>query len=219
MKKIGRIALAVVLAVGCLGIGYAAWTDTITISGTVNTGEVDLKIVKLSSTYVYKDLDTDGIVVVYEITEETGPVINTFGTVPANGLLVASAVATKTGDDAVTFTYNNLFPCVEFVCDVMLHYQGIPAKVNDITWTISDQVPAGWIDTLVADYDLVGYARIWDPETHQETDVVEEGYQLHECDYVWIYAVIHLPQDAPMNATGTVTATFEVVQWNEYPYP
>jgi len=46
MKKIGLLCLALVLALGAMGIGYSAWTDTITINGTVQTGKVCLKIEK-----------------------------------------------------------------------------------------------------------------------------------------------------------------------------
>ena len=41
MKKIGLLCLALVLALGALGVGYASWTDTITISGTNSTISVD----------------------------------------------------------------------------------------------------------------------------------------------------------------------------------
>ena len=40
MKKIGLLCLALVLALGTLGIGYAAWIDTIYIEGTVTTGSL-----------------------------------------------------------------------------------------------------------------------------------------------------------------------------------
>ena len=40
MKKIGLLLLALVLALGTLGVGYAMWSDTLTITGNVNTGEV-----------------------------------------------------------------------------------------------------------------------------------------------------------------------------------
>lgn len=45
MKKIGLICLALVLALGALGIGYAQWTETLTINGTVDTGELDWEFV------------------------------------------------------------------------------------------------------------------------------------------------------------------------------
>lgn len=42
MKKIGLICLAVVLAMGGLGVGYAMWVDTVTIGGPVTTGTLNL---------------------------------------------------------------------------------------------------------------------------------------------------------------------------------
>jgi len=38
------MCLALVLALGVLGVGYAAWTDQITVSGSVSTGDVCLCI-------------------------------------------------------------------------------------------------------------------------------------------------------------------------------
>lgn len=43
MKKIGIITLALVLALGSLGIGYAAWNKTMTITGTVAAGNLDVE--------------------------------------------------------------------------------------------------------------------------------------------------------------------------------
>jgi hypothetical protein len=38
MKKIGLILLVVIMALGALGVGYAAWTSNITVNGFVKTG-------------------------------------------------------------------------------------------------------------------------------------------------------------------------------------
>jgi len=43
MKKTGLIALAVVLALGAMGVGLAFWNETLTITGTVATGELDVQ--------------------------------------------------------------------------------------------------------------------------------------------------------------------------------
>lgn len=40
LGKLGTLFLVIVLCTAALGIGYAAWQDTLTISGTVETGEV-----------------------------------------------------------------------------------------------------------------------------------------------------------------------------------
>ena len=42
MKKIGLLALAIVLALGTMGIGYALWFDDLTIDGSVETGTFDV---------------------------------------------------------------------------------------------------------------------------------------------------------------------------------
>jgi len=45
MKKIGLICLAVVLAVGVIGFGYANWTDTVVVEENVATGNVCVELV------------------------------------------------------------------------------------------------------------------------------------------------------------------------------
>jgi len=40
MKKVGLLVLALVIALGGLGVGYAMWSDTITVTGTVDTATV-----------------------------------------------------------------------------------------------------------------------------------------------------------------------------------
>jgi hypothetical protein len=42
MKKIGLLALALVFALGALGVGYAHWTETLNIKGSVSTGWIDV---------------------------------------------------------------------------------------------------------------------------------------------------------------------------------
>ena len=49
MKKIGLIVLALVVALGALGAGYAAWSQDLTISGNVSTGTFDVVFQNLST--------------------------------------------------------------------------------------------------------------------------------------------------------------------------
>jgi len=55
MKKIGLLALALVLALGSLGVAYAMWDKYIYIDATVNTGEVNAEFVNAFT-------DDDGVV-------------------------------------------------------------------------------------------------------------------------------------------------------------
>lgn len=49
-KKVGLIVLVVVLALGALGVGYAVWSQDLTITAQVNTGSFDTKLVDVSAT-------------------------------------------------------------------------------------------------------------------------------------------------------------------------
>lgn len=42
MKKITLIAMTLVLALGLAGVGYALWSDSLYLEGTVNTGDIGL---------------------------------------------------------------------------------------------------------------------------------------------------------------------------------
>lgn len=42
MKKLGLISLIAIIVIGSLGIGYAAWSQTLTINGHVATGTYDV---------------------------------------------------------------------------------------------------------------------------------------------------------------------------------
>lgn len=49
MKKLVLICLALVIALGGLGVAYAMWSDTVTINTTVQTGSVNVELVSQKS--------------------------------------------------------------------------------------------------------------------------------------------------------------------------
>ena len=60
--KIGFLFLALVIALGGLGVGFAAWTDSLLVQGEVNTGEVNWRVINPSC---------EAIVIPQELCEET----------------------------------------------------------------------------------------------------------------------------------------------------
>ena len=40
---VGTLFIVLVIMLALLGVGYALWSETLTISGTVSTGEVDVE--------------------------------------------------------------------------------------------------------------------------------------------------------------------------------
>jgi len=230
MKKIGLLALALVLALGALGVGYAAWTDTVTITGTVNTGTLDIVIEEVSSTLVYKVVgeEPDEMVIVHQrknmrdLGGGIGWSVINVPPIPADGELIASAIATSPSDDHITVTIDNAFPLDdgELRADFILHYNGtIPCKVqvSDLGFTDTDG------DEHSIDSDVVISYYEWDEKTGQGNEISEwfVGEQLHQCRYVLVVISCDLSeQDAlDMGQSGTINGEVTVIQWNEYKEP
>ncbi len=214
LGKIGILFLATVLVLSGIAGAFAAWTDTISITGTVTTGNVDIEIKKVSGTDVYKDLDTDELVVVTWLKDaDTGDLIHQYGEVPDNALHVAWAETKKTGDKELEIEFKNLFPIdeVAFVADAMFHYTGtVPAKIESIEVTLLDD-PDGLLDDLV----IQPFAYRWDPVTHEVGERVDICTQLHNCNWVWAGIQAYVPQETGMSLTATFSVTINLIQWNK----
>jgi hypothetical protein len=50
MKRIGVICVVLMLCLATVGVSYAAWTKNLSISGTVDTGELDVEFLNCSAT-------------------------------------------------------------------------------------------------------------------------------------------------------------------------
>jgi len=227
MKKIGLLCLALVLALGTLGVGFAAWTDTLYIEGEVNTGTVDINIEALSGTWVWK-VGHDEVQYHGWGTTENGP--EGF-TPPAEAEPITSATAemdpTDLDGDTVIVTFDNLYPCKWLFVDFLVHYEGsIPVILN----AEIEETTAGdpWLEDLWnADPPHAGViAYEWtEPEPGSPRDMncigseidLCEPIQLHHCDWILVKLWIHIPQeDIYMGLDGSFEASVTAVQWNEY---
>ena len=208
--KLGVMFIVTAMALAGIGAGYAAWFDTIYVDGTVGTGSVEWEVIDYSGTYVWKVYDAPDT----GYGPETVVTDNPEYSVPIEeGFRVAYAEAMPgTGDFDVDVIFDNLFPCIWFKADIVIEYTGtVPGKINDIVYGY-DPVD-DWIEPLIASGNI--YAVAYDPAGN----IVDLGYQLHENDIIYVELYIHLPQeDYLMGLSGSFTATFIVVQWNEYPY-
>ena len=226
MKRMGLLAMALVLALGIMGIGYAMWSDTVSISGNVTTGSVDIDIDDTSDTYVYKVVQAYPSHAVGEmVCSNTTQNLNPDGDNVTNLLLVASAVtvdkSNPNGDvDEVTMTFTNIFP-TDNTClikaDVLMHYLGtIPAHVvmSDPDWSggtdnLSEYLEMEW---RYSEDDGTTWAVICDPEL----------LQLHECDLLWLDVwfnpdLLQSNGIAAQGLSGQFSFTLMAHQWNETP--
>jgi hypothetical protein len=223
MKKVGLVGLVLILALGALGIGYATWTDTITIDGTVNTGSVDIAVIDYSGTYVWKISEHPYIYVdsgwMSEIGTPPANAVDAFpnppydtppGTAGVDPVSIATAAEGAGGDDTIKVDFVNLFPCQYVTADFLLHYAGsIPVKVAVSEINLPEL--AGVTATLEYYESNVTGDKIGDP-----LDIAL--MQLHDCDYILVVMTIHVEQDesgANMAQTGSIDGIITVKQWNE----
>ena len=211
LSKIGVIFLISIMSLTIIGVGYSAWFDTITVHGTVSTGSVEWGVIDYSGTYAWKVYDAPDIGYGLEtvVTDDS-----TYSVLPEDGFRVAYAEAKPgMGDYDVEVVFDNLFPCVWFKAHIVIKYTGtIPGKINDIIYSYTPE--NDWIEPLIDSNNI--YAVAYD----ESGFIVDLGYQLHENDLIFVELYIHIPQDnSLMDMSGCFTASFEVIQWNEYAEP
>jgi len=228
-KKLGILALALVLAVGAMGLGYAAWTDTLYIEGTVSTGEVCIEILcpfsmadpgTPSPPYTVEQgasaasLDWNAVVegpAFYVDPEQTDKNV---------GWTTTICVEVPRPRKAVELTFHNVYPSYFNHIAFGIHNCGtIPVKLDHVVFTDA----AGNVQTLYNDgylvFDLSGNG-VDDFEIYWGDNF---GDQIEPCSSWSIDFWMHFMQDEAIDFTQpqTFTLTIEVVavQWNEYPLP
>jgi hypothetical protein len=229
MKKIGLLSLALVLALGALGIGYAAWTDNIFISGTVETGSVCCHYVEPAFTLddPYDELGAPRVS--YDRTCDPVTMGNrhVYGTQEGENDAkdVGSSEATiKAEDDhIVEVVLTNVYPC--YFTTITTHIQNcgtIPVRLKEPTLTYPDPYNAGQFVTVALPQGVITYIPGADQyggisDVLQILWVDNIGYQLHEPpDEAEDSFHIHVLQAAKPDFTYTFTIARECIQWDEY---
>jgi len=221
LKKIIFICMALVMALGALGIGYASWFDTVAIKGTVNTGSVDLNVTRVDGDNVWKNLDTGTLVYDHWIWDYIKGDYIDYPVGPENGYLVAWSTAYMPSDDVVIWSYNNLFPFTGgwggFIASARMVYAGTVPVHLELTSYLT-VIPESWVTWQYFVYEYEGGSLI---ESGTGLEGLA-GQQLHKDNIVSVQAIIRVPQyeteaenEANMNLNGTIGLTIVARQWNE----
>jgi hypothetical protein len=215
VKRIGFIALSLVIALGVLGVGYAAWFDTLILRGTVETGDVDINIIDLSGTYVWKTDPyycpvAEDIVEIYvehgwmdeigtpPVDPEPADAIDAF---PNDGEADIDPVAygiawmddQDPDGDTVMVEFANLFPCTPVTVDLLVQYDGsIPVHL------VAQMDPAMDPEGILAQLYACGYITFngYEYENGVKGAWIDhiDNIQLHEGDQIYVEMTIHIPQ-------------------------
>jgi len=206
MKRIGLLCLAIVLALGTLGVGYAAWTDTVYITGTVNTGNVDWEIVPGSQSQKSDDPDWNCFWDLEVGTRAPDPE----GKNVATTTVVIESVAHP---HLMTVTLDNAYPYYYDHIAFVVHGLGsIPLRI----WKAEVWNDGTLVKTLYAN-DYV-YLNL-DGEPGNDLELYWGngwGEQLHYCDKHDMSFELLVLQPAPQNANLSFTIKLFAIQWDEY---
>lgn len=204
MKKIGVICIALVLALGSLGVGYAAWTDTVTIAGTVTTGDVNWEFSGMPG---QSDAGLDPNC----FFDLNG---GTWVTMDKN--VASTAVAYEAGAEPhlMTVTIDNAYPYYANHISFAVHGLGsIPLRVWKVNFLVDDIV----VETI-----YVGDQYIYLDLDGDGADDLEIwwgsyfGLQLHECNRLDKSFELLVLQAAPQNSRLSFTIEIVAIQFDEY---
>lgn len=231
MKKITLVVLVVVLALGILGVGYAKWSDTVTINGTVNTGTVKIGITDANTTDPVGTLDP--IVVPYLenfpcpnwpfATTEKKDVASTVSVNNAPMICRYGGSITRQGFESITETITNAYPFYAPTTNLVMHSCGtIPVKVEDFALTVISD-PNNILGNM---YFTWGYALGKELPTPSQgpwvfgcgIDNLEEallGIQLHEGDFIWVKLQMIFLETTPQGSNASFTIAITASQYNE----
>jgi len=112
MKRTKFLILALVVAIMMLGAGYAAWTDTLTITSTVETGTLDFELGDTAQINVYRNGNGD----------------------PEDPAVVPrEASYNRIDENTATVTITNLYPGARAVVTIpYTNLSTIPVKVDNL---------------------------------------------------------------------------------------
>ena len=223
------LCLALVLALGGLGIGYASWTDEVTMSGSVATGEVCVEItcpfsfsdsIDPSPPYTEGDGASLGSLDWNAVIEGQGFHLSPVKTDKNVGWTTTNCIDVAPPRKVVELTFHNVYPSYFNHIAFGIHNCGtIPVKLDHVVFTDA----AGNAQTLYDDgylvFDLSGN-QINDFELYWGDNF---GDQIEPCSSWSIDFWTHFMQDEAIDFTvpQTFTLTIEVVvvQWDGYPLP
>jgi hypothetical protein len=223
MKKIGLLCLALVLALGTLGVGYAMWSDTVVIDQTVQTGTVEVGVFGVTNYTEEKD------VLDLELTHGDFKFKKLVDPVPGASLF---GPGTYNFYESVTVAISNLYPSLSVLEDFVIGNAGsVPVKLQvglNVTDPdgVYDHLDISWTKYLVRDDQVTvhgtGSGKATVSGSWQDGalgDIVEalESQQLHECDVIVLFVDKHLQQEAPQGSEeASFTLTVTAIQWNKY---
>jgi len=210
MKKIGLLCLALVLALGTLGVGYAMWWDDLTIEGSISTNTVTIGFTEFGCTEKYEC--PVGSETFFEGEFEGKDVATVTCEYDANSF-VEDECTGLSGYKVGTVTIENGYPC---------HWTFITFVVRNLGTTpviIQQWQPVDPTGELTWDANLNSLCDASGNPVLRFRSVNLVGSQLHQGDQDKAEIDVHIEQPALMNHVYSFDIVIQAIQWNESPIP
>ena len=233
MRKIVTLCSILILALGGFGAAYASWTDEVTITETVSTGEFCMTLGSVTLLDGPLTPETTGYVVGvdgpghdYSVSQiGIGFPSYSFAldkNVGWASYVVSDPVPGTQFMQTVTFTLNNVYPCYYNHIDVWVNNCGtVPLKIQDIilkdkfgavveVFNVNNQLTYRAFDfggeAGVSDFEIQ-WGNNWGAQIEPLGNPVNMSMGMHVLQD-------HFAEDE----TWSFSLTIVGVQWNEYPY-
>jgi len=233
MKRLGFLVLTLVLVLGSLGVGYALWSDTVTLNASVSSGTVSWAFYNcrmadrfspaVSGGYVWPGpssglTQADWISAFGDLSTQNGFVGGQFQ-LDKNVSWGTCSIAPD--GKTLNITLHNTYPCNFNELSFYVKNTGtVPIKV----WKAEILDNNGIVKAIYYAESQVGTAGIaldLDGDSHNDVEVRygdNFGVQIHggEESPAEFSLWFHTLQPAPQGATLSFSIRVTAVQWNEY---
>jgi len=239
MRKIGFLVLALVLALGSLGIGYAKWTDQLVLNGTVNTGSVIVGILDEGTTddgpnFLQQggllfpvNSPVDGTKDPRVVPQETPPFTtwvwvspvdkNVASTISVNGETKGACAQGPTYYASVTETVDNAYPFYAPTINLSIANLGtVPVKIDAVVLNVISD-PKGVLNCIVFAWTITppGLSPVVGQGTLQDFKDAIGKWQIDPCDVMGIDLTEIFLECTPEDSDASFTITITASQWNE----
>ena len=216
IDKIAAIFIASIFALSGLGIAYAGWTDTLTITGDVTTGELKWEFGPAPPTVTdvyapppyyptdHPDYNCDPNIGFHGTYPQPYPVEKNVGW--GEAFIVAP--------DTIQLNVYNVYPGYYNHLDFWVHYIGsIPGKIDRLDVRNESGVIVETIRDLgIYEFDISGDG-VNDMQIKWGHPF---GDQLHYCNDRDVSFGFCFLQPLPQDSVITIYLEYVVIQWNEY---
>jgi len=219
MKKIGLLAITLVLALGALGIGYAKWSDNVVINGTVSTGSVKVGILNVIPAPEDDPGPTPFSADPRVVPHDPGTLfywVDVFDKDVAwtnsENLRPKCICGTTQYYEAVHESFNNVYPFYAVNQDLRLVNCGtVPIKID--SWVLTNIVdPAGILKCVQWQWTIGG---VFQFGTLQDLVAALDHYQIEPCQELQIFFAPIFLECTPQGASLSFDIVVTGAQWNE----